>query len=218
MATAKVSNYFLSLHKIYNLIDKLMKKILMLAVVLFTVMAMKAQNEEGEFSWMVKAGLNLSTVTGIDDHKMVPSFIGGFELEYGLTEQLGLAAGVHGSIQGVKANDTELKLTYTNVPLLVQFYPVKGLAFKTGAQLGFLMGKKAKIDGQKIDIDNLESLTGLSSDFRKFDLAIPMGVSYEVARFVFDVRYNIGLISIFKDGDSCRNGTLQITAGYKFQF
>ena len=181
-----------------------MKKILMLAVMLFTVMAMKAQNEEGEFSWMVKAGLNLSTVTGIDDHKMVPSFIGGFELEYGLTEQLGLAAGVHGSIQGVKANDTELT--------------VKGLAFKTGAQLGFLMGKKAKIDGQKIDIDNLESLTGLSSDFRKFDLAIPMGVSYEVARFVFDVRYNIGLISIFKDGDSCRNGTLQITAGYKFQF
>ena len=65
---------------------------------------------------------------------------------------------------------------------------------------------------------NLESLTGLSSDFRKFDLAIPMGVSYEVAHFVFDVRYNIGLISIFKDGDSCRNGTLQITAGYKFQF
>ena len=197
-----------------------MKKFLVLTAMLLAVMTVKAQNEEGEFSWMVKAGVNLSTMTGFSDSKMIPGFVGGFEVEYGLTDQLGLAAGVHGSMQGVKdnANDMKLMLTYTNIPLLVQFYPIKGLAFKTGVQPGFMMLKKAKIGGQKIDIDNLENLTGISSDFRSFDLAIPMGVSYEVVKFVFDVRYNIGLISAIKDGDGNRNGVLQMTVGYKFQF
>lgn len=196
-----------------------MKKIFMLVMMLLTVMATKAQNEEGEVSWMVKAGLNMSKMTGFSDSKMIPGFIGGFELEYGLADQWGLVAGVHGSMQGVKNNENDLKLmlTYSNIPLLVQYYPTDGLAFKAGLQLGILMLKKAKIHGEKIDIDDLESLAGVSSDFRNVDLAIPLGVSYELARFVLDVRYNIGLISVIKDGSS-RNSVLQITLGYKFPF
>jgi hypothetical protein len=197
-----------------------MKKILMLSVMLLAVLTTKAQNEEGECSWMVKAGVNLATVTGSSDSKMIPGFAGGFELEYGLTDQVGLSAAVIASMQGEKEKDIDLELlfNYVNVPLLVQFYPVKGLAIKAGAQLGFMMGKKAKIDGQKIDIDNLEALTGMSSEFRKFDLAIPMGLSYEWKKFVLDVRYNMGLIPINKEGDKLRNSVVQMTLGYKFPF
>lgn len=189
---------------------------MLVTLLLTTLVTVNAQNEEGEASWMVKAGLNLSTMAG-DDAKMIPGVGGGFEMEYGLNDQFGLVAGVLGSMQGEKRNTDDLKLmlNYVNVPLMVQFYPVKGLAFKTGVQLGFLLNRKAELDGVRIDLDNLENLTGLSSDFRKFDLAIPLGISYELMRFVLDVRYNMGLISILKD-ESYRNSVVQFTLGYKF--
>ena len=64
----------------------------------------------------------------------------------------------------------------------------------------------------------MEALTGMSSEFRKFDLAIPMGLSYEWKKFVLDVRYNMGLIPINKEGDKLRNSVVQMTLGYKFPF
>ena len=108
---------------------------------------------------------------------------------------------------------------YTNVPLLVQFYPVKGLALKAGAQLGFLTSKKAKIDGVKVDIDKIEAMYGEDAGFRSFDLAIPLGISYEYANFVIDARYNLGLIGILKGSENTmRNSVFQFSLGYKIPF
>ena len=98
---------------------------------------------------------------------------------------------------------------------MVQYYPVKGLALKAGAQLGFLASKKAVYDGKQIDFDKLYDVTGIPSDFRKFDIAIPMGISYEYANFVIDARYNLGLIGVFKDESKYRNSVFQFTLGYK---
>lgn len=200
-----------------------MKKMMMLAMTLFAVVAVSAQNEEGMSSIMPKVGLNLATLAGDKDAKFLPTYVGGFEYEYGMSDQLGLLAGVLYSEQGEKdnVNDLTLRLGYVNVPLMVQYYPVKGLALKAGAQLGFLVSKKAKVDGTKIDIDRLEAF-GYPKDFRKFDIAIPMGISYEIANIMLDVRYNLGLIGIFKKDagydETYRNSVLQFTLGYRIQF
>ena len=191
-----------------------------IAVIMATVNA-NAQNGEGEWSIMPKAGWNLATWAGDPDAKWMSGYMGGLEFEYGVTENVGMVAGLHYSLQGEKddVNKTKIMFGYTNVPLLVQFYPVKGLAIKAGVQLGFLASKKATLDGVKYDIDKIEAMYGVSSSFRKFDLAIPMGISYEYQRFVLDARYNLGLIGTVKGVDETyRNSVFQFTIGYKIPF
>ncbi len=198
-----------------------MKKLLLLVMVMFTAMTMNAQNEEGETTVMLKGGMNLATLAGDPDAKFKIGYAAGLELEYGLAEKWGLVAGVQYSLQGEKdkTNDLDLKLGNINVPLLAQYYIVKGLAVKAGVQLGFLVSKKGKYQGENYDFDKLEALGLIPSSFRKFDLAIPMGLSYEYGGFVLDARYNLGLIGIFKKTDdfkdTYRNSVIQITLGFK---
>ena len=195
------------------------KKMMMMAMALMVAMTANAQNEEGQFTLMPKAGLNMVTLTGDPDEKFRAGYVVGFEAEYGLNDNVGLVAGIHYSDQGSKEDvdgiSTKYKFGYVNVPLMVQYYPVKGLALKAGAQLGFLASKKAVYDGKQIDFDKLYDVTGIPSDFRKFDIAIPMGISYEYANFVIDARYNLGLIGVFKDESKYRNSVFQFTLGYK---
>jgi hypothetical protein len=130
-----------------------MKKYLMMVVVaLMATTGVKAQNEEMTWSFMPKVGWNLCTWAGDPDAKWMSGYMGGFEVEYGLSDNVGLVAGLNYSLQGEKddVNKTKIMFGYTNVPLLVQYYPVKGLALKAGAQLGFLTSKKAKVDGVKL--------------------------------------------------------------------
>ena len=55
--------------------------------------------------------------------------------------------------------------------------------------------------------------------FRSFDLAIPLGISYEYANFVIDARYNLGLIGILKGSENTmRNSVFQFSLGYKIPF
>lgn len=201
-----------------------MKKFLLMVVVaLMTTICVNAQNEEGDWTIMPKVGLNLATWSGDPDAKWLSGYMGGFEVECGVTDNFGLVAGLHYSLQGEKddVNKTKFMFGYTNVPLLAQYYPVKGLAIKTGVQLGFVASKKYTLDGVRYDLDDLKAKGVLSSDFnfRKFDLAIPMGISYEYQNIVLDVRYNLGLISVVTGYDfSCRNSVFQFSLGYKIPF
>ena len=196
-----------------------MKKIFLMAIAFMAAMTANAQNEEGVLTLMPKAGLNLVTLTGDPDEKYRPSYVVGFEAEYGVNDNLGLVAGIQYSDQGCKEDidgiENKWLFGYVNVPLLVQYYPVKGLALKAGAQLGFLMSKKVVSDGQRYDFDKFYAANDLPSDFRSFDVAIPMGISYEYANFVIDTRYNLGLIGIFKYESKYRNSVFQFTLGYK---
>ena len=199
-----------------------MKKILVLVFAVITASVnVNAQNEEGEWSIMPKVGWNLATWAGDPDAKWMSGYMGGIEVEYGVTENLGVVAGLHYSLQGEKddVNRTKIMFGYTNVPLLAQYYPVKGLAIKAGVQFGFLTSKKATIDGVKFDIDKIEARYGTSAGFRKFDVAIPMGISYEFKHFVLDARYNLGLLGTIKNIDETyRNSVFQFSLGYKIPF
>jgi hypothetical protein len=199
-----------------------MKKVLLMAVVtLMATMCAKAQNEEGEFTIMPKGGYSLVSLASYPDAKFMSGYVAGIEFEYVVNDNVGLVAGLHYSAQGVKDNAFDLKymLGYTNVPIMIQYYPVKGLALKAGAQLGFLTSKKAKENGVQVDIDKLEAFFEVDAGFRKFDIAIPLGISYEYANFVIDARYNLGLIGIVKGYDkTMRNSVFQFSLGYKIPF
>ena len=197
-----------------------MKKIMMIAAMMIAAVSANAQNEVGQITLMPKAGINISTITGDGDQKAKVGLVAGVEAEYGITENFGIDFGVLYSMEGCKypadafvngANgNMNFNLDYINVPILAQYYPIKGLAIKAGAQFGFNVRHKVSYDGESVNMKDL------GWEAKTFNLSIPVGLSYEYQSFVLDARYNIGITKLFKDADQGRNSTFSITLGYKF--
>ena len=177
----------------------------MMAVMAVAALTASAQNEEGQVTIMPKAGINISSITNSDGTKAKVGFVGGVEAEYGLPSNFSVSAGVLFSMQGAKAKegDAKTKLNYLSIPILCNYYVWQGLAVKAGVQPGFLLSAKTG------DLD-------IKDGCKKFDLSIPVGVSYEYQKFVLDARYNIGVTKFNKEGDASRNSVFAITLGYKF--
>ena len=199
----------------------IMKKLMMIAAMMIAAVSANAQNEVGQITLQPKVGINIARITGDGDIKSKVGLIAGVEAEYGISENFGLAFGAVYSQEGAKTNyvdaegegasaylvrDAKWNLDYINVPILAQYYPIKGLAIKAGAQFGFNVRHKVSADGDKGNIEGVKS----------FNFSIPVGLSYEYEKFVLDARYHIGLTKIFKDADKGRNSTFSITIGYKF--
>lgn len=185
-----------------------MKKLILMAVVLLSSIGAFAQAEAGSFTLQPKVGINIASMTNIDDSKSVAGFVGGVEGQYQFSDLFGLSVGLLYSGQGVKEEyededfsvSTKWKPAYLNIPILANVYVVKGLAVKAGIQPGFMVSKD--------DAD----------DPKTFDFSIPVGLSYEYANVVLDARYNIGVTKVFDgDGDTPKNSVFQITLGYKFK-
>ena len=153
---------------------------------------------------------------------------------YQVNDWLEIAAGVNWAQAGsgwkdtdlnaegvnIKVKDLKIETSYVNVPVTANFYVLKGFALKTGVQFGFLTS--AKLQGEATTAAATEKLDESCKDvFKKFDLSIPVGLSYEFKNhIVLDARYNIGLTKVnkekeegFKDG---RNFSFALTVGYKF--
>ena len=202
-----------------------MKKIMMIAAMMLLSVGAFAQNEVGQLTLQPKVGINLAKMTGDLDTKTKIGLVAGVEAEYGIAENFGLAFGALYSMEGFKGNavafggtgasaymieDVKYNLDYINIPILAQFYPVKGLAIKAGVQPAFNVRAKASYDGTSV------KLKDLGYEANTFNLSIPVGLSYEISNFVIDARYNIGITKLVKDSDQGRNSTISITVGYKF--
>ena len=190
-----------------------MKKLFLAVVAMMVSAATFAQNEVGQLTIQPKVGVNIANITDADDADPRIGLAAGAEFEYGITDNIGLSAGVLYSMQGAKTTedgaDCTLKLDYLNVPILANFYVAKGFAVKLGVQPGFKLSSKAKAKGSgasvELDVDGIKSV----------DLSIPVGVSYQYQNIVFDARYNWGVTKIVDDVDS-KHSVFQITVGYKF--
>ena len=159
----------------------------------------------------------------------------GVELEYQVAKHLGIAAGVNYMQAGtawkdvthkeVTYKDMKIETGYVTVPVVANLYLCKGLALKSGVQFGFLTNAKMKSTAETKEgniTNKMEYDKKCMDDLNKFDLAIPVGISYEFkVPIVIDFRYNIGLSKVNKDnmfsGKSCQSHTCTITVGYKFK-
>ena len=193
-----------------------MKKIMMIAAMLVAVLSANAQNEVGQVTLKPMVGLNLATLTGLNDNKVRVGLAAGAEAEFGVAENFGITAGVLYSMQGTKWSEGDETLTYKmdyiNIPILANYYVTKGLAIKAGLQPAFKASAKVKASEGSNSISG--DLEGVSS----FTLSIPFGLSYEYASFVFDARYNLGVTKVFKEnGDKTpKNSVFMFSVGYKF--
>lgn len=195
-----------------------MKKLFLAVVAMMVSAATFAQNEAGQITIQPKVGVNIANITDAVGADPRIGLAAGAEFEYGLTDNIGLSAGVLYSMQGAKATedgaDCTLKLDYLNVPILANFYVAKGFAVKLGVQPGFKLSSKAKVkvSGTSVEVD-ANDIEGVN--VKSIDLSIPVGVSYQYQNIVFDARYNWGVTKIIEDSDS-KHSVFQITVGYKF--
>lgn len=160
----------------------------------------------------------------------------GAEAEYQLSNMFSLAAGLNYSMQGsgwedfteksgdykFELKDMKIQLGYVTIPVVANIYLFKGFAVKGGVQFAFLTNAKEKYS-LKVNYDDYILNKDFDEDIKdgceKFDLSIPVGVSYQVPTIpiVIDCRYNIGLSKVNKgDGDKMKNNVIQLTVGYKF--
>ena len=179
-----------------------MKKIMMIAALLVATLSASAQ---GMYLKPMVGG-TLSTFRGSDvaDQKMKVGLVAGAEFGY----NLGFTAGLLYTMEGSKSKgaDYNNNLDYLNIPVLFNYYIVPGLAVKAGVQPGFLVRAKHN----DTDIKDL---------YKKFDFAIPLGLSYEFSDFVIDARYNLSLSKLPDVGDAkAYNSVIMLTLGYKIPF
>lgn len=213
---------------------KIMKKVLMIAAMMIATLSASAQNEVGQITLKPTVGMNIASITKVDYSKVRPGLIAGVEAEYGIAKNFGVTAGLFYSMQGVKEEynrseeilgvpvsiDTKAtsKLDFLNIPIMAQYYIVKGLAVKAGAQIGFCVSKKydAEISASVSDYSDKEAGSGKFEDGVKSPVfSVPVGLSYEYQGFVLDARYNLGVTKALDNFDG-RHSVFTFTLGYKF--
>ena len=191
-----------------------MKKVLVVAALMFSSVATFAQHAVGSFNLQPKVGVSIANLTDNNSSDARVGLVAGVEGEYQASDIFSVSAGVLYSMQGAKydafgAKSTE-KLDYINVPIMANVYVVKGLAVKLGVQPGFKVN-------DKLDL-RMPVLGGALVDLKakSVDFSIPVGISYEYMNICLDARYNIGCTKVDKDVKGC-NSVFQITLGYKFK-
>ena len=201
-----------------------MKTWILTIVALLTSVVAEAQLREGTCTVQPKVGLNVSTLS--DAQKTIGDACFGMEAEYMITNIFSLSAGVMVSNQGGKYDEAGFSYTadldYANIPIMANVYVLPGLALKAGVQPGFRLKAKMETDNGSYDIDEFYKLVGMLTPgeepkINKFDLAIPVGISYEYENVVLDARYNWGLLKVENIGNAYYNRVFEVTLGYKFE-
>jgi hypothetical protein len=207
---------------------------MVVAAFMATVSA-NAQFEKGTWSLQPYMGGVISSVTNVDNFdlddgielkkRMSVGYIIGGEAEYQFANKFSVAAGVNYTSQGcgwkdidywdgpvkVEVKDQSDILGYIKIPIVANYYIIPGLAIKAGIQPSFLMGAQYKMKE-----DGYSDSRDIKDNCKTFDLAIPLGASYEYKNFVFDARYNLSVLKVNKGGDDkIRNSVIQFTLGYK---
>ena len=238
-----------------------MKKniITIVMLLLATLGAMAQESTEspvGKFSVIPRIGVVLSNwsnnkVYTADDNaeaiksKYQAGFLGGVDVEYRATEQVGVSLGAYYAKQGFRwpsmqteskkdgqtvltgTNNQHVDLNYIQVPLLVKGYVTRQLAMMVGVQVGFLCGDgKYKGESSEVIIDKEGNSTYSEKEpineawpAKKVDVSIPIGVSYEYQNVILDARYNLGLSKVDKVANmpsQSKTNAFTLSVGYRF--
>ncbi|MEG0815425.1 MAG: porin family protein [Mucinivorans sp.] len=178
-----------------------MKKFLLLLCV--TLMLIPNASAHKLINFGIKAGINVSTVSGFKDviNGAKPDFTGGLFFEVRPIKWVGFSIEGLYSGQGFKTDQIQIhdwtasfnaSLGYIAVPIMVKIYITEGLSINVGYQPSFLVS--TKLDAGKNSQASLDMTPVLNS--------IPVGVSYGFKwGLLLDFRYNIGLTNVNKKID-----------------
>lgn len=142
----------------------------------------------------IKGGLNISDVSGINGDNRLSGHVG-FFINSRFSPQWSIQPEILYSGQGqqymVLNNEYTLALSYIQVPIMFQFYPVKQFYLEVGPQIGFLLSANIKDDDNKTEVDE---------SYKKVEAGISFGAGIQATSMLgFYARYNAGLSDITKN-------------------
>ena len=196
-----------------------MKKLLTIIATALIAISVSAQSQAGSFTLKPNVGFTYTTATGDwgEDTDGAFALTAGVEGLYMINEKFGASLGLNYTgyntsmeVFTLKGDKKDLVYSnyYFNIPAMANYYVAPGLALKAGVALNIL--STAKIDGEDkfygADVKDMYESTFFS---------IPVGASYEINDFVFNLRYNFGLGDVAKANSGSFNA-LSCTVGYKF--
>ena len=164
-----------------------MKRLFFVVAIMMATTCAFAQHAPGSLTLQPRNGFSGADFSNTSDTKARVGMIVGPEFEYTMSNRFSLAFGLNYSQQGAEMdakktslfpNNTTIKLDYLTVPIVANVYLLKGLALKAGIQPGFNLSAKLDVDGTKSDFKD--------DAVKKFDFAIPFGLSYEFFNIVLD--------------------------------
>ena len=212
-----------------------MKKFILIAGMMLACISGFAQMQPGLFTITPKMGLNVASMSNSGRANSRMAFAAGIDFEYQINRQFSFALGTIYSQQGISDDPWTLKTDYLNLPLTINYFPVKGLGVYVGIEPGILLRDKAEIFyGQHSGVVTLPNVGEKTTEYKEnYDLkyegifehklgakrgvlALPIGVNYEFDQCVFGIKYSIGLgNAIAGPGVSCTHNVFQISLGYK---
>ncbi|MDR4953338.1 porin family protein [Chryseobacterium sp. ES2] len=199
-----------------------MKKQLLSVCIVIGTMAFAQSTGGPKFG--VKAGGNLSSISGSDTKSKLGFYAGAF-VNIPISEVFSIQPEVVYSQQGTKAKDKYLLgaipvkdikqiLNYINVPVMIQYNATPKFYLEAGPEFGFLINAKAKeyFLGESLSWDNKSLLSTFN-----FGLGIGLGYKF-IPSLGVNVRYIAGLTKIVKDDaeEPSKNTNLQLGVNYYF--
>src|SRR3970282_2250686 len=153
-----------------------MKKITLLLVTVFTFGFVNAQDKE-DMSFGVKAGLNISSLSNIDEDGVNKDHLIGFHVgfcgEFMISDKFAIQPELLYSSQGVKFDSegekAEIKLDYINIPIMAKYYVADAFSLELGPQIGFLVSSDLESGGVSVD---------LKDETKSIDVSLGFGASY----------------------------------------
>jgi len=216
-----------------------MSKLVLSLAILFMAFVANAQKVKVG----IKGGANIANINGNDEvFDLAPRTLyhAGVFAEFIINEKFSLQPELIYSRQGwsdeinivadittptIGTLEIDFNYNYLNVPVLVQFYPVKGFSLFTGPQLGiFLNGTierrvEIKVEGYE-DYEQDPEKTDLEGA-NPVDFGWVFGTAYRLPFGLgVDARYNYGVTSVDKgrgDFDKIpKNSVFQLGVSYQF--
>lgn len=194
-----------------------MKKLLLSVVAIFALTTVTNAQNIGAVLGGNIANVSVDNLT--TDSKF--NFTIGLFAEFMLSDKLGIQPELIFSGQGFKFDEEDIigsglfielkqKLTYVNVPVLVNYYVVENFYLQAGPYLGFLTNAEQNVSG------SLGILGGDNKDsFESTDFGVSIGAGFKVEKFNLGFKYQLGMSEI-QSASNMKNRVLNISLGYRF--
>lgn len=212
-----------------------LKIVIVALVLIFTGASLNAQ--EKKVTAGVKAGMNLSTITG--DADGADSKFGyhvGVTIDYEFSKNLFILTGIEFTTKGAKENveipteynwgyDAKISINpmYLQVPIhfgyKLDIASETKMVFRGGPYIAYGVGGKAKLTSKYTGNEKVNIFR--TDGYKNFDFGFGLGTGVEYKKYAFNVGYDFGVINIdnTKDKDergTFRNGNFHVGLGYKF--
>ena len=178
------------------------------------VFAQEKAKSTSPVAFAVKAGLNVSTISG-GDSKGKAGFYGGLFANIPVASSFSVQPEVLYNGVGAKAEDLQgftLNLSYISVPVMFQYNATPEFYLEAGPQFSFLVDSKLKY--QSVSVKANDSIKG-------FDFGIGIGAGYFFTPNIgVNARYVAGVTDIGKEVAGAqpegKNNVFQVGLAYKF--